>query len=1558
MSTDIATLGLAIRSDGVVVANDRLERLERQSRRNERASEQLVSRFRDLSQAAVAAAGAFAAMASALSINAYLEYEEALTEVQKQTDLTGKALDKFKAKIDAASAKLPGTSTDLLNIVASAGQVGVTGVDNLLKFATVISKIPVASDLAAGEATQYFAKLLNATKESYSNIDKVAAVTVKLGGASLSGEKALLSFASVLGRISTIVPLTSDQVQALTATMVDLSIPPDLATGVMTRSFLSLKNVISEGGQAAKLLSELTGVAVEDLQKELNQNAAGFFVKFLEGLDAVEKQTGRSIEALEKFGIKGTEELSVLPPLISNVDKLKTYFGLASDEMKKATALTDEYNRRADDLGVVIKTAGERLNRLGVLIVENYTGPLMGAATATNQFITVLIDNVDTLIAVLNKLLVIGTVAASIRAMGLAASVASALLAGLSGAALSASVAFTTLGGAISAAALAVGAFTAGRALVENFALVEVAAEHVAVFIADVFEGAKAIFDRVATYIETRLLKLNAFILDKMAGLLKSVASLGNVSFFGKKLFDTSSLDKWAQGLQEGANYSRALVKENEALIKSQGNLIDALKDVHKANMQRLETMLVIIDKERAAKDAGIDRAKAEDKLKEANDKVTKAQEAQAKAAKELKDFLDALNGTKEDSVKVNTEEAQALSRITQLYNAYLDRVEPATAGQREFNRTMQALGPYLDKAAAKLGISADKLKEYIEAEIKARNTTQDFNQTLIQMPNIAQAAAYGIQNAFSDTFENIFRHGIDGFKGFFDSLYDLFLRLISQMLAAWASSGLLRMLGMGGASIGGMSAANASTGAGGVSFNLGSSGIMERFGGLVTRGAMGLGFSTDTAASMGAGVSSPWALGGGIVGTLGANMLFGGNRGVGAGIGGALGGIAGAAAGGVLTAALLPVLGPLAPIVGPLLGSLLGSFGGNFLGGLFGDGKHGKIKLRTSDTATGFDHGNTSFASSPFGMVGPGEKSHDLEELQQGLSNKLAAQVADFDKQVASFLTQTQIDAVSKALKTTDSLSINIGQKLKDSEFARVLADRAITILKTLDIAVPEILNKAVASESVSTDEVKVAIFKALIVGTVDLNKQLADLITNFQGTSEQLQQFATVVVSINQMLPALNAVFGKQDASIFVKAAQNMGGLQNFQQKLTEFSQFFGFAGDVSKANATELKKTMETQLKALHTTRETFLADFEKAKAGGLTAEELQKWVEAGLAIKHVVDAAAQLKDFMSGFKDELMKDSLSEFQYAMYQLNKSFDAAMKQAKDYGASTQELGIIQEVYHKRQQQLISNLENSIRSLVEQLFIQPELQSTTTKLNDINQKIKDTQGNISGASTEMGRIIAQHRLERLQKQKSDLETKQQQLQDRLQKQNDLGLAQKLAQQIADLSSARDISFSKIAQQFGFSLDDLAEKLGMSRGQLDDYLKGLQETNYTLPQLSDQFDKMLTPHFLALIKAVGGQPLPEDASAEEIGAQAYTRGMVNPDNSLIDVAYALHSGATDSLKSASTQLDASKNMKDSAQMAKDAADRMWDASRQIFQAAQEGKNITITIENAESAVGI
>ncbi len=314
---------------------------------------------------------------------------------------------------------------------------------------------------------------------------------------------------------------------------------------------------------------------------------------------------------------------------------------------------------------------------------------------------------------------------------------------------------------------------------------------------------------------------------------------------------------------------------------------------------------------------------------------------------------------------------------------------------------------------------------ETVEEFEALQRKTEELLDSIDGSAQIFKDFATDIGNRVTDVFQNILSGGRLTFRSLADDIFSIFTRLLARMATlALAKPVILPIIqsvgGAFGASQGTIKATAQQFGITDIG-NLGSftslgsslskpiftagSGVAK----VIDSVGRSIGLTGKAIPSAlqpgllnpgaGQGLSSAFTGGAAIAGLGGnllANLLFGGNRGIGSTIGGTAGSIAGTAIGAQIGGTILGIgAGPI--------GALIGGFAGNALGGLFGGKKPSdKTQVGTIDLSTG------------------------LFTNRRGLQGKKFSQ-ENFDSvtQLGQLFAQ-----IGKALGSTDQLSLIVGNR------------------------------------------------------------------------------------------------------------------------------------------------------------------------------------------------------------------------------------------------------------------------------------------------------------------------------------------------------------------------------------------------------------------------------------------------------------------------------------------------------------------------------------------------
>lgn len=142
------------------------------------------------------AVGAVAAGALIGSAKAAIDWESAFAGIRKTVDATEQEFSALSEGIQIHVSGDPVTANKLAGLGEVAGQLGVHGTDNVLKFIKVTSAMGVATNLASDVAATEFARIANVMQEPIDNVDRMGSSVVELGNNFATTESEIVAFAS------------------------------------------------------------------------------------------------------------------------------------------------------------------------------------------------------------------------------------------------------------------------------------------------------------------------------------------------------------------------------------------------------------------------------------------------------------------------------------------------------------------------------------------------------------------------------------------------------------------------------------------------------------------------------------------------------------------------------------------------------------------------------------------------------------------------------------------------------------------------------------------------------------------------------------------------------------------------------------------------------------------------------------------------------------------------------------------------------------------------------------------------------------------------------------------------------------------------------------------------------------------------------------------------------------------------------------------------------------------------------------------------------------------
>lgn len=352
----MTTLVLGIDASGARRGAQQFERSADKVQRDARGATRSVNRmegsFSRLGNAAKALGGVLAAagigVALTQMIRQFAEFERQLVEVGKTTDLEGEKLQELGGRLHQIAAEVPLATSRLQSLSVAAGQLGVTGVDNVAKFTEVLGKMETATDIAGEQGARSLARLLNITGESISDVDRLGSSIVALGNNLATTEQEIVQTSTFLGAATQQFDLTARQVVGLSGHLRAMGQRAETSGSAVGAAMTEINSALARGGENAQALSNLLGESADTIQREFGQNSVSVLVDFAEALSNL--PAAQQSKVLDRFNLAGRETRRVINALAADTDGLNAALGMANEEWDRNEALNKEAARAAETL--------------------------------------------------------------------------------------------------------------------------------------------------------------------------------------------------------------------------------------------------------------------------------------------------------------------------------------------------------------------------------------------------------------------------------------------------------------------------------------------------------------------------------------------------------------------------------------------------------------------------------------------------------------------------------------------------------------------------------------------------------------------------------------------------------------------------------------------------------------------------------------------------------------------------------------------------------------------------------------------------------------------------------------------------------------------------------------------------------------------------------------------------------------------------------------------------------------------------------------------------------
>ncbi|WP_338406660.1 phage tail tape measure protein [Wolbachia endosymbiont (group A) of Longitarsus flavicornis] len=308
----------------------------------------------------------------AAPIKVAIDFESAMADVKKVVnfkDGTNEA-EEFAQKLKKLSREIPLSASELAQIAASGGQLGINK-GKLLEFTTTVAKMATAFDMSAEQAGDSIAKLANIYGIAVEKMEEVGDVINYLSDNTAAKANDMIEALARVGGNAKQFGLDINQTSSLVNAFVSLGKQPEKAATAVN-ALLSKLQTAEGQGKEFKAALESIGITAEEMSQKVAENGQNALLHFFEILEKVDRQE-RSQILLNLFGQEYQDDIALI---VGSLEEYKKAIDFVADKEKYNKSMQKEFNNRASTTANNLQLLKNTIAELGMNLGSVMLPPL------------------------------------------------------------------------------------------------------------------------------------------------------------------------------------------------------------------------------------------------------------------------------------------------------------------------------------------------------------------------------------------------------------------------------------------------------------------------------------------------------------------------------------------------------------------------------------------------------------------------------------------------------------------------------------------------------------------------------------------------------------------------------------------------------------------------------------------------------------------------------------------------------------------------------------------------------------------------------------------------------------------------------------------------------------------------------------------------------------------------------------------------------------------------------------------------------------------------------
>jgi TP901 family phage tail tape measure protein len=325
------------------------------------------------------AMGTYAAQAA-------INFDTALANVRKTSDLTEQQLQKLGDSALDLSTKQPVTAETILNIEALGAQLGVAD-DELESFAKTVSGLDIATNMDFETAGKEMAQFANITQMGQDKFQNYGSTIVDLGNHLATTEKDISAMALRLAGVSSAANFSQAEILGMSGAMSSLGIKAEAGGSAMTRIIQDISKNVANGTDKVQEYARVSGLSAEEFANKWKTKPMEAIELLVEGLGKSSKSGEDMNVTLEKLGINNVRNSDTMRRLAGAGDLLRESVERANTAWDQNSALQNEVDQRNESLASRLQVLKNKVDEIAITVGRQLVDAVIDALNACQPLI-------------------------------------------------------------------------------------------------------------------------------------------------------------------------------------------------------------------------------------------------------------------------------------------------------------------------------------------------------------------------------------------------------------------------------------------------------------------------------------------------------------------------------------------------------------------------------------------------------------------------------------------------------------------------------------------------------------------------------------------------------------------------------------------------------------------------------------------------------------------------------------------------------------------------------------------------------------------------------------------------------------------------------------------------------------------------------------------------------------------------------------------------------------------------------------------------------------------